>query len=278
MKNALLRGLGAYFLVDGLSTLVFGRKYVRLYRFGPRTSLYRRMMERLLDWPAWQLRSAGAGEAFLGTVLLSQAPLDVQTLYRNLAGGYAAIDPGWREWFYPEAHDAFDRAVRQYLPDGGDVLDLGSGVGANIARIRAMDLPYGSYTGVDLTEEMINHAEDRYGQLPGVRFQQLDLMRDPLPSGSFDLIVCTWVFEHLEDPVAVARKAWERLKPGGHMVLLFEAEADTWLSRLIDSIYPFFSASLVRDEEVQRMPGIRSDRRFSGPFGDLALTVAQKPD
>jgi len=34
MKRKLIRWVGAYFLKDGLFTLFFGRKYVRLFRFG----------------------------------------------------------------------------------------------------------------------------------------------------------------------------------------------------------------------------------------------------
>lgn len=276
MDKKFLRGLGALLLADGLSTLIFGRKYVRLYRFGARSSAYREAMEWLLDWPEWQLRTAGMGEAALGAAVMSQAPLTVQTLYRSVVAGYAAIDPGWREWFYPQAHRAFDRTLMQTLPEGGQVLDLGCGVGANLARMRALNLPIGSYTGVDLTDAMLQKANERYGHLPGVKFQQLDLMDDPLPAGPFDLILSTWVFEHLPDPTFVARKAWGNLKPGGHMVLLFESQADSWISRSIDRVYPFFSARLVRENEIQRLPGVQSDRRFSGPLGELALITSEE--
>lgn len=46
--------------------------------------------------PGWKVRLGGAAEAALGLVVLRQAPLDVQTVYRNVADGYAAIDPGYR--------------------------------------------------------------------------------------------------------------------------------------------------------------------------------------
>lgn len=277
MKKKFLRGLGAYFLIDGLMTMVFGRTYVRLYRFGSPSNPYREAIERLLDWPAWQLRAAGMGEAFLGAAMLRRAPLDVQTLYRNIAGGYTAIDPHWRTRFYPEAHDAFDRSIERYLPGGGDVLDLGSGLGANLERLHSLNLPFGSYTGVDLTRAMLRRADEQYGHLPGVRFQQLDLMEEPLPEGPYDLVLSTWVFEHLPDPVLVTRKAWDQLRPGGHLVLLFEVETDTLLSGLINRVYPFFSARQVREEEIRRMPGVTSVQRFSGPLGVLALVTAEKP-
>jgi SAM-dependent methyltransferase len=278
MNKKLMRWMGAYFLLDGLLTLFFGRKYVRPFRFGRRTSPYRRMIEWLLNLPVWQLRAAGAAEASLGLALLSRAPLDVPGLYRLVAAGYAAIDPGWREWFYPQAHQAFDRALSSGIPQGGTVLDLGCGVGANLARIRAMGLPLGSYSGVDLSTAMLRHAKERYGNIPHVSFRQLDLMSDPLPEGPYDLIISTWVFEHLPDPVRVAVKAWERLKPGGCMLLLFEAQTPSFLSRVIGRIYPFLSAHLVVENEYRRFPGqVILEDHFSGPLGDLALLVLEKP-
>ena len=278
MSKKLIRWIGAYFLLDGLLTLFLGWKYVRLFRWGQRKSPYRRMIEWLLDLPTWQLRGAGAAEAGLGLLVLGKAPLDVPTLYRWVASGYAAIDPGWREWFYPRAHEAFDRALASGLTQDGDVLDLGCGVGANLARLRAMRLPFGSYTGVDLTDAMLRRAKERYGDLPKVRFQQLDLMSDALPEGPYGLIVSTWVFEHLPDSARVAEKAWELLKPRGRMVLLFEAQASSFLSRVIDLIYPFFSAHLVEENEYRRFPGqVVLEDHFSGPLGDLTLLVLEKP-
>jgi SAM-dependent methyltransferase len=278
MNKNLLRWIGGYFLLDGLLSLFFGKSYVRLFRFGRKESPYRMMIEWLLGLPAWQLRGAGAAEAGLGIAILKEAPIDVPSFYRLVAAGYAAIDPGWREWFYPRAHEAFDRVLSENLHEGGDVLDLGCGVGANLARIRAMDLSYSSYTGVDLTDAMLRRAQARYGNLPNVRFQQLDLVSDPLTEGLYDLIVSTWVFEHLPDPKHVAEKAYERLKPGGRMVLLFEDEASSFLSRVIGWTYLFFSARLVSEIEYRRFPGqVVSESHFSGPFGDLALLVLEKP-
>lgn len=252
---------------------------MQVFRFGQRVNPYRKMIEWLLDLPLWQLRAAGAAEAGLGLAVLQKVPLEVTTLYRLVASGYAGIDPGWREWFYPEAHDAFDHAPSNSLRKGGDVLDLGCGVGANLARFRALNQPYGSYTGVDLTDAMLQRAIQRYDNLPHVKFQQLDLLNDPLPTGPYDLIVSTWVFEHLPDPGKVAEKAWERLKPGGYMVLLFEDQTQSFLSGVINWVYSFIGAQLIGESEYRQFPGeVVSEEHFSGPLGDLVLLVLKKSE
>ena len=277
MKTKLLRALGIYFLIDGLLALLFGRGYVRLFRFGSRSSRYRQAIDWIASLPGWKVRSGGAAEAALGLAVLRQAPLDVQTVYQNVAGVYTAVDPGYRQWFYPQAHQAFDRALRQYLPEGGRVLDLGSGVGANLARLILMNLPFGAYTGVDLTKAMLAQARARYGNWSGVQFRQLNLITDPLPDGPFDLIISTWAFEHLPNPAHVAQKAWEQLAPGGQMVLLLEAKTDSWWSRLLNWVYPVIGAHLVREDDIRRFPGVVSVERYAGPLGDLALVIVEKP-
>lgn len=279
MNKYVRRWIGAILLLDGLITLFFGKKIIRIFLSGKQKNLFQKLINQLLNLPAWQLRGAATIEAGVGLVLIGKSSLTVPTFYRLVAKGYAAFDPGWRKWFYQQAHQEFDRAISSTLPQDGKVLDLGCGVGANISRLMALELPYHSYTGVDLTLEMLHYAKTRYEHFPNVAFHQLNLISDPLPVGPYDLIISTWVLEHLPNPAQVVKKTWEYLSPGGRMVLLFEAQADSILSRLINQIYPFFSAKLVAKSEYRNFPGeIILEKHFSGPLGDLALLVLEKPE
>jgi len=42
----------------------------------------------------------------------------------------------------------------------------------------------------------------------------------PFGAGSFDLIVCLWVLEHLDQPEVVFKEVRRVLRPGGHFVFL----------------------------------------------------------
>lgn len=276
MKKKFLRVAGVFMLLDATFLILFGRRYVRRTRFGSEGNPYYRLMSWFLQWPDWLLRLAGVAEARLGLAALGSAPLAVRPLYSHIAGAYSAIDTSWREWLYADAHRAFDRAMAQSLPAAGRVLDLGAGTGANLGRLLALSLPFASYTGVDLTGEMLEQARQKYGHLSNVDFRQLNLMTAALPEGPYDLIVSTWALEHMPDPVYVVEKAWRELHKGGHMVLLFEAEADNWYSRLEDRVLRFFSARQVREEEIRRFPGLQSRESYDGPFGRLALVVLVK--
>jgi SAM-dependent methyltransferase len=264
-------------VVDGLLLMAFARNYLRLWRVGPPGNPYRRVLDWLVDRPPWVLRAAGAAEAGLGIVLVGKAPLDVRALYAAVVGLYDAVEPAWRDRFYRDAHHAFDQALATHLPPNGRVLDSGCGTGANLARLLEMEVPFGAYVGVDLSEAMLARAERKWGDLPNVTFRQLDLMADPLPEGPFDLVTSTWVLEHLADPAYVVQQAWDRLRPGGHVLPLFEISSSSWRSRLWNRALRFFSAQVVPQEVTERFPGGVASDVFPGPFGDLALIVLHKP-
>jgi hypothetical protein len=126
-RKGWVRALGASMVIDGLLVLTLGRRYIRLWRVGPRGSAYRRALNWLIDRPRWLLRTAGAAEAGLGLALMGSAPLEVRQLYGAIAGIYDVLIPVWYDWFYRHADQALDRALATHLPPGGCVLDLGYG-------------------------------------------------------------------------------------------------------------------------------------------------------
>lgn len=278
LNKTLIRAVGGFFLLDGILLLAFGRTYVRPWQWGPGTSLYRRAMDWLAERPNWPLRVAGAAEAGLGLAVLRRSPVGVQSLYHIAAGVYDAIAPVWVDRGHGEAYLALDQALSASLPTGGHVLDLGCGTGANLERLRRLGLPFGSYTGVDQSDDILARARMKFGQVANARFHRLDLMTDSLPGGPFDLIVSTWVFEHLPEPGRAVEKAWQGMRPGGYMVLLFEIETDAWRDRLIQPVWHFFSAHLLREEEYRSLPGLVSIECFAGVGPTVALVVSRKPE
>ena len=277
MKKIAFSVFGLILLADGLLTTFLGRRYVRLFRIGSRSNLYRRIIEKLIALPSWQIRSAEVTEAVLGIGVLCRTPPQLKALYRRIAWFYDSITPIWRVWLYGEAHRAFDQAVSLYLPQGGHVLDMGCGTGANLNTIVEKNLPFGSYTGVDLSEAMLAQARRKFGGLANIQFQQLDLMIDPLPEGPFDLILSTWVFEQIPDPLRVVRKAWDRLRDGGHILLLFSLKANSFQSLLWNSFISIARAKVVDEQVVRRFPGLVSFERYGGALGDLAIVILEKP-
>jgi SAM-dependent methyltransferase len=94
------------------------------------------------------------------------------------------------------------------------VLDVGCGDGALLAAIDER-FPGRSCTGVDLAPSVIEANRRR---LPHMRFETVHVEADELP-GSYDLVVCSEVIEHLDDGAAAIRRLAAACAPGGHVVV-----------------------------------------------------------
>jgi SAM-dependent methyltransferase len=100
-----------------------------------------------------------------------------------------------------------------------DVLEVGCGVG----RIGLAVAPYcGSWTGADVSANMLNCASERLRRLGNVRLVQLDGegLRE-LTDNSFDVVYSTDVFGHLDeiDRWRYVEEAFRVLKPRGRIYI-----------------------------------------------------------
>jgi ubiquinone/menaquinone biosynthesis C-methylase UbiE len=226
--------------------------------------------------PSWVARAIGGLEMLVGLAVLGRAPFSAFELYHRLVRFYDPAREVWRRWLAGHLHDAFDQTLTHYLTPNGQVLDLGCGTGAALERLLALRLPFGSYTGVDISPDMLDRARDKFGDLPNVQFEQRDLISEPFPSGPFDLILATWVLHLLPDPSIVVTKAEAQLHPGGHMIVLLMSETSPWLASLERLALKPFGAHPVPRHVYQHFPGLVSVKTSYG--GALVLAVLEKQD
>ncbi len=115
-----------------------------------------------------------------------------------------------------------DWAFERLAPMPGETaVDVGSGTGANTARLAATVGPGGSATGVE-PNPALREVAARRAQATGSTAVFVDGTAGalPLPDTSVDVLVCERVLQHLDDPDAAVTEFARVLRPGGRVALL----------------------------------------------------------
>jgi len=101
--------------------------------------------------------------------------------------------------------------LKRFVAKRGDrVLDLATGVGAMAEELVAR-FPGIRLYGLDLNRAQLATAHRRH---PIAAYVEGDGARMPFRDGTFDAVHCSWLLEHVPDPVAVLREVRRVLAPG----------------------------------------------------------------
>jgi SAM-dependent methyltransferase len=127
--------------------------------------------------------------------------------------GYDAVSIRYDEQYGGESkYQPWLSELRERIPAGGEVLDLGCGSGLPVAR----DLTAAGYhvTGVDISAVQIRRAREL---VPQAQFLCADVTAISFSPASFDAVVSLFALIHLplEDQPAVLGKIAAWLRPGG---------------------------------------------------------------
>ena len=162
----------------------------------------------------------------------------IRAVLRTALKAASGLGLARREGSYPGfdrqqlRHRTVAKALSEELPDrNASILDVGCGTGG-LSRV-LHESGYLQLAGCDWL------AEDEVDGPPGFAYRQVDLNRDGLSGYSdagFDVIVCSDVVEHLENPAAILREFARVLRPGGTALVslpnAFNAlERLSWLMR-----------------------------------------------
>ncbi len=134
-----------------------------------------------------------------------------ESMVRNLAAQAEAI--------WPQEQALF---ARYGLAGDCRIADIGCGTGEITVRLAA-SYSRSEVVGVDLLEELVDHARRRHAALaPRVRFEQGDAFELGLPSAYFDLVVCRHMTQLVPEPEKVLSELDRICKPGGWLHVLSE--------------------------------------------------------
>lgn len=126
---------------------------------------------------------------------------------------------------------------------GHTVLDVGCGVGLDMAHIGSIVGRVGRVIGIDSSQVMLNEGRKRYAKSDlRLSFIRADGHHVPLPDNFCDRIRAEGVFQHLNKPAQALHDLVRVLKPGGRIVV---ADPDYEL-RVIDTPYKDVARRLYR--------------------------------
>ena len=149
--------------------------------------------------------------------------------------------PGYRAHLVSEWLPALDGVVEK-LQQGAKVADIGCGHGASTV-IMAQAFPKSTFLGYDFHDKSIAQARERAAEAGvGDRVTFAKSTAREFPGGDFDLVCFFDCLHDMGDPVGVAHRAHEALKPGG-TVLLVEPFANDELDDNINPVGRMFYAA-----------------------------------
>ena len=119
---------------------------------------------------------------------------------------YAALKPGWEH-----ATARYQRWVAAQLTPDSRVLDLGCGRGGIVERLH----PVGRWSGCD--PDWLSLKEHRLAQLAR---RQASSEHLPFADATFDVVIASWVLEHLPRPAHTFSEVARILRPGGRFFFL----------------------------------------------------------
>jgi 2-polyprenyl-6-hydroxyphenyl methylase/3-demethylubiquinone-9 3-methyltransferase len=120
--------------------------------------------------------------------------------------------------------DSLAALFRRHIGPADSVLDLGCGDGRSGTYLAAHAA---AYKGVDVSSEAVKLARVR-----GLDVERItDASVLPFPHGTFDVVVCIEVLEHLFEPQLAVAEALRVLKPGG-LFLATVPNAAYWRDRV----------------------------------------------
>ncbi|MBW4582636.1 MAG: methyltransferase domain-containing protein [Tildeniella nuda ZEHNDER 1965/U140] len=112
------------------------------------------------------------------------------------------------------------------------VLDVACGTGT-FERLVLREHPTQSIVGIDLSEKMLDIAQQKCRAFPNVSFQKASVAALPFADRNFDVIVSASALHYFDDPIAALIEMKRVLKPDGELVILDWCK-DDWLCRLYD--------------------------------------------
>jgi len=193
----------------------------------------------------------------------------IEAAYRVIARIYDNIRPLWAKLVMGRAETHLEQMIfPRILSSKFKILDLGTGTGINLDRLRRLGLPYARFTGLDLTPSMLQQAQAKLDKQDNGAYSRGDMRHLPFVDKSFDLVISTWALSHMAQPQDVLAEASRVLKSDGVLIFLFWTLPSFPFNFVAKLFAPLFLVQFVDLGEFQQGLGEQAEiHRFAGGWG-----------
>ncbi len=184
---------------------------------GSKNEAFMRLVKNMISIPAWVQACQGS----ISVLAAPRAPAS-HTVSSAVAKQYEENPyPRWRHLDVPVL-TADQRAKGR----GKNILIAGCGTGHE-ALIMATRYPEARILGIDLSVPSLAYGKQKAAEfdIGNVEFMQADILDLEALGQQFDLITCSGVLHHMEDPLEGWRKLLGCLKPEGLMKIALYSDA-----------------------------------------------------
>lgn len=151
--------------------------------------------------------------------------------------------------------------------DLGDVLDIGSGDGV-LAQLLAPRSR--AYTCVDASARVLEAAQNRLRDVPGLSFCVADMHALPMANASFDHVLMFHVLTYAEHPHEALAEAFRVLRPQGQLtVVTLDRHEHTDVTKSYEHVNAGFAPETLRE--------LLQDTGFEVPRCSVAARERRKP-
>jgi SAM-dependent methyltransferase len=151
-------------------------------------------------------------------------------------------------------------------------LDAGCGDGRYLAALAGLPARPAHATATDISERILAVAREA-AAAAGIEVETVraNVEALPFPDGSFDVVLCTQVIEHLLDPALGLAELARVLAPGGHAIVTTD-HSHSVVTNVLN--LPRSIAVRALGLRGRRVPVIWSERTFSRPELDRIVRAA----
>ncbi|TYP94954.1 demethylmenaquinone methyltransferase / 2-methoxy-6-polyprenyl-1,4-benzoquinol methylase [Fodinibius salinus] len=149
------------------------------------------------------------------------------------------------------------------LKSGDTIVDLGCGTGLNFPLLSKQIGRKGTIIGVDLSESMLQQAENRIQNLglDNVKLVQADMSEYNIPSDS-DGVLSTLAISMSPDYDRIIKRAAHRLQAGKRMAIFELKRPKKWPEWLVKAMINLLQSYGVRYEHTKQTPWVSMQKDF----------------